>query len=67
MDIVHSFIYSLLACFIPLCICRGVACKSFGEYGTRTCVADVVEFGEVPDFEANVRCLNPSATGPHEK
>ena len=44
--------------------CRGVACDYFGVYGTRSHVIRVVGFWRGPKFEANVHCLNPSATDP---
>ncbi len=40
-----------------------VACECFGAYGTRSCVVHVVGFWGGPKLEANVRRLNPSATG----
>ena len=42
-----------------------VACECFGAYGTRSRVVHVVGFRGGPKFEANVRRLDHSATGPH--
>ena len=50
----------------PICtFCHGVACEYFDVYRTQSCVVHVVGFWGGPKFEANVRCLNPSATGDH--
>ena len=43
--------------------CHGLACEYFGAYVTRSRVVHVVGFWGGPKFEANVRRLNPSATG----
>ena len=36
---------------------RGVTCKYFGGYETRTRVGHVMEFGEGSKFEADVMCV----------
>ena len=41
---------------------RGVACKYFGAYATRTRVVHVGNLWQVSNIEASVHCLNPSAT-----
>ena len=51
---------------IYMYFCRGVTCKYFGGYETRTRVGHVMEFGGGSKFEADVHRLNPSATGPHD-
>ena len=59
----HRATQQLIGKLTYMYFCRGVACKYFGAYGTRSHVVHVVGFLGDPKFVANVR-LNPLSHPP---